>query len=250
MPPSPPRKQAPCGPRLTDGTSLPGTATWPRTGQSTSLNPMARNCSLQLQRVNCLADCSACSDYFNKYVGAQAESDSTSGAMPAKRQQHRHPRNDDGFQSVLWRYHLPLSDGRHHAVCSCAGRAEQVNGPDSRTPTRWGPDLTAGGGMDYETPWLNHRLAIRIFQADYQYMHANFGPVFHGGRANINAARLSAGLVFSRSVRSHRLRRPSRLPARQHRRPSFPGDPVTVTATASGLQPEGKCDLYVELATA
>jgi len=30
--------------------------------------------------------------------------------------------------------------------------------------------------MDYETPWFNHRLAIRIFQADYEYMHADFGP--------------------------------------------------------------------------
>jgi len=37
--------------------------------------------------------------------------------------------------------------------------------------------------MDYETPWFNHRLAIRIFQADYEYMHADFGPGADGGRA-------------------------------------------------------------------
>ena len=30
--------------------------------------------------------------------------------------------------------------------------------------------------MDYETPWFNHHLAIRLFQADYEYMHADFGP--------------------------------------------------------------------------
>ncbi len=64
------------------------------------------------------------------------------------------------------------------------------------SPYKWGPDLTAGGGMDYETPWFNHHLAIRMFQADYEYMHADWGPVPYGGRANINAARLSAGIVI------------------------------------------------------
>ena len=27
---------------------------------------------------------------------------------------------------------------------------------------------------------FNHRLAIRIFQADYEYMHADFGPGVYG----------------------------------------------------------------------
>jgi hypothetical protein len=40
---------------------------------------------------------------------------------------------------------------------------------------KWGPGLTVGGGMDYETPWFNHHLAIRLFQADYEYMHADWG---------------------------------------------------------------------------
>ena len=54
--------------------------------------------------------------------------------------------------------------------------AALVGGPYFE-PNKWGPDLTAGGGMDYETPWLNHHLAIRLFQADYEYMHADWGPV-------------------------------------------------------------------------
>ena len=52
---------------------------------------------------------------------------------------------------------------------------------------------------DDETPWLNHRLTIRLFQADYEYMHADWGLVSYGGRANINAARLSAGIVIHAS---------------------------------------------------
>ena len=79
--------------------------------------------------------------------------------------------------------------------------AARVDGPD-HNPFKWGPDLTAGGGVDYETPWFNHRLAIRVFQADYEYMHADFGPGVFGGRANINAARLSGGVVFH--VGTHR----------------------------------------------
>ena len=45
-----------------------------------------------------------------------------------------------------------------------------VGGPEHE-PYKWGPGLTAGGGMDYATPSFNHHLAIRLFQADYQYMH-------------------------------------------------------------------------------
>ena len=49
-----------------------------------------------------------------------------------------------------------------------------VSGPYHQ-PNKWGPDLTVGGGLDYETPLLNHHLAIRLFQADYEYMHADLG---------------------------------------------------------------------------
>ena len=46
--------------------------------------------------------------------------------------------------------------------------------------------------MDYNTPLFDHHLAIRIFQADFQYTHENFP----GGRGNFNMARLSAGFVY------------------------------------------------------
>ena len=57
--------------------------------------------------------------------------------------------------------------------------------------------MTAGGGLDYNLPWFNGHLGLRLFQADYEYLHINFGPQnFTGGRMNANTARLSTGLVF------------------------------------------------------
>ena len=113
--------------------------------------------------------------------------------------------------------------------------ADLVNGPYFE-PNTWGPGLTVGGGMDYETPWFNHRLAIRLFQADYEYMHADFGPGPDGGRANINAARLSAGLV----IHAGSLAPPPPITLACSASPEsiYPGDPVTVTATAGGLNPK------------
>ena len=92
--------------------------------------------------------------------------------------------------------------------------------------------------MDYETPWFNHRLAIRVFQADYEYMHADFGLQTSppGGRANINAARLSAGVVIH--VGSIAPPPPIPLACTSSTSSIFPGDPVTVTATAGGLNPK------------
>jgi hypothetical protein len=49
---------------------------------------------------------------------------------------------------------------------------------------------------DDETPWINHLPAICVFQADYKFMHADWGLAPCDGRANINTARLSAGIVI------------------------------------------------------
>lgn len=91
-----------------------------------------------------------------------------------------------------------------HVLIGSAG----VTGPNVATiggasfysnPEHWGPALTLGGGMDYATPLFHHHLSLRLLQADYQYIHVDFGPVqaTTGGRANINAARLSTGVVYS-----------------------------------------------------
>jgi outer membrane protein OmpA-like peptidoglycan-associated protein len=166
--------------------------------------------------------------YFNKYVGAQAE---------LGIHQYDDPSNNDGFTTVagglIFRY--PTSDITPfaHALVGAA----LIGGPEHE-PNTWGPALTVGGGMDYKTPLFNHHLSIRLFQADYEYMHADFGPKVYGGRANINAARLSAGLVFH--IGSIVPPPPVTLACSASPASVFPGDPVTVTATADMLNPKMK----------
>jgi hypothetical protein len=176
--------------------------------------------------------------YFNKFVGVQGEYGlhewGDSSGFPNNIGTHG---NDDGFQTfsggMIFRFPTENITPFAHALIGGA----VVNGPFFQ-PNKLGPDLTVGGGMDYETPWFNHHLALRIFQADYEYMHANFGPQASppGGRANINAARLSAGVVFH--VGSIAPPPPVTLACSANPESVFPGEPVTVTATAGGLNPK------------
>jgi len=176
--------------------------------------------------------------YFNRFVGVQAEYGihewGTSSSTGSNIGTHG---NDDGFQTIsgglIFRFPSENITPFVHALVGAA----TIDGPDHNGP-KWGPDLTVGGGMDYETPWFNHHLAIRVFQADYEYMHADFGPqVFPpGGRANISAARLSTGLVFH--IGSLAPPAPVTLACAANPESVFPGDPVTVTATAGGLDPK------------
>jgi hypothetical protein len=175
--------------------------------------------------------------FFNRFVGAQVElaehewGGSVDGTNIGQRG------NDDGFSTfsagLIFRFPAENITPFVHALVGGA----YVDGPD-HNGYQWGPDLTVGGGMDYETPWFDHRLAIRIFQADYEYMHADFGPQAFppGGRANVNAARLSAGLVFH--VSSLAPPPPVTLSCSASPESVFPGEPVTITATAGGLNPK------------
>src|ERR1700677_4576345 len=67
-------------------------------------------------------------------------------------------------------------------------------------------------------------------------MHADWGPIVFGGRANINAARLSAGIVLH--VGSIAPPTPITLACSASPETIFPGDPVTLTATPGGLNPK------------
>ena len=166
--------------------------------------------------------------YFNKYLGAQAEI----GA---------HPDMTNGNSNNFYTYsggiisRFPMGDITPfvHALVGAA----DVSGPDHE-PLKLGTALTAGGGMDYETPLLNHKLAIRLFQADFMYMHDNWGPVTYGGRANIDAARLSAGLVYHIGS----IYTPPVTLACSVNGPStvFPGEPISLAATATNLNPKKK----------
>jgi hypothetical protein len=110
-----------------------------------------------------------------------------------------------------------------------------IGGPEHE-PYMWGPSLTAGGGLDYATPFFNHRLSIRLVQADFQYMHADWGPRVFGGRANINAARLSTGVVWHVGT----IAPPPQLTVACSANPTsvFRGDPVNLTATVGSQDPK------------
>jgi hypothetical protein len=169
--------------------------------------------------------------YFNKYVGGQIElgfheyGDSNSTG------------NNDGFVTgsagMIFRYPTADITPFAHALVGAA----DIDGPEHEART-WGPALTVGGGMDYNTPLFHHKLAIRLFQADYEYMHADFGPVPYGGRANINAARLSAGIV----LHIGQIAPPPPITFACSASPAsvYPGDPITITGTADLLNPKLK----------
>ncbi len=176
--------------------------------------------------------------FFNRFVGGQVEV----GIHEYGTQTVNHPNistgskgNNDGFTTVatglIFRYPGEEISPFVHGLVGGA----LVDGPEHQAYT-WGPDLTVGGGLDYETPFFHHRLAIRLFQADYEYMHVNFGPGVWGGRANIKAARLSTGLVFH--VGS--IAPPPQLTVACSASPAsvFPGDPVNLTATVGSQDPK------------
>jgi hypothetical protein len=178
--------------------------------------------------------------FFNRYFGVQAEY-----GLHEWGDSRGYPNNvgtegnDDGFQTfaggLIFRFPQDHFTPFAHALVGGA----VIGGPFFQA-NKLGPDITIGGGMDYDTPLLNHRLALRLFQADYEYMHADFGeqgfPPDPGGRANINAARLSAGIVFH--IGSLAPPPPVTLSCSASPQSVFPGEPVTVTATAGALDPK------------
>jgi outer membrane protein OmpA-like peptidoglycan-associated protein len=174
--------------------------------------------------------------FVNKYVGLQVEGAAHDLWVDSSS-------SNSGFGTVaggmIFRFPTAtLTPFVHGLVGGVRG-----GGPEHE-PYHWGPALTAGGGMDIETPLFNHRLAIRLFQADFEYMHLNSGPggfnsagnYQFGGRANIDAARLSAGIV----IHAGSIAPPPQLTVACAVNPTsvFPGDPVTATATAGSEAPK------------
>ncbi|MHB1794442.1 MAG: hypothetical protein ACYCPO_05700 [Acidobacteriaceae bacterium] len=215
--------------------------------------------------------------FFNKYLGAEASLAS-------------HPDGPgDGFTTInagpIARF--PLQQGDlipfvHGLVgttriggSNYVGYYTDGSGPiNFVNPYRWGVSLTAGGGVDFPLPFFQHKLSWRVFQADYQYMHASFGPAnsftdpnppvspggstptfrnglrpadsttdpnaigvgIIGGRANINAVQLSTGLVYHIGG----ILPPPPVAYTVSLSPSavYPGDPITVSGNATNLNPK------------
>jgi len=174
--------------------------------------------------------------YFNKYVGGEA-------IFVA----HPNGQNDDlytGSGGVIFRAPMQNFTLFAHGL---AGGAH-LDGPNSHNgtyynPFRWGPSLTAGGGMDYDLPFKDNRFSIRLFQADYRYVHASYGPAatvptpgILGGRANLSGVDLSTGIL----VHFGHIIPPPPVTYSCVVSPAtvYPGDPITVTGTALNLNPK------------
>jgi outer membrane protein OmpA-like peptidoglycan-associated protein len=168
--------------------------------------------------------------YFNRYVGGQVEF-----AV------HPDGANDgagDLGAGLIFRYPMAGMTPFAHALVG-AVRLGGPNGDGFAHAYTTGTALTAGGGLDYELPFWNHRFALRLFQADFQYYHVNYGTQpFVGGRANIDAARLSTGLVmhFGSLVPPP----PVAYSCTASPDSVYPGEQVTVTCTPSNLNPKKK----------
>jgi hypothetical protein len=178
--------------------------------------------------------------YFNKYIGGEF----TFIANPDGQ-------NDGAYGAYVGPIVRAPMDNFTLFAHAAAG-ATRLGGPNSENPStlehepyQWGPSLLVGGGMDYDLPFMNHRLGLRLFQADYRYIHADYGPSVSvptggvlGGRANVGVAELSSGILlhFGSIIPPPPVQYSCSVTA-----PTgtvYPGDQVTITGTATNINPK------------
>ncbi len=176
--------------------------------------------------------------YFNKYVGGEIN-------LVA----HPDGKNDSLYTASAGPiFRAPMQNFTVFAHGLVGGA--RLLGPNddsaagfSHNPYQWGVGLTAGGGMDYDIPYFHNMFSLRLFEADYRYIHADFGPYnaaptpgTGGGRANLNGVDLSTGIVahFGHIIPPP----PVTYACVVSPATVFPGDPVTVTGTAANLDPK------------
>ncbi len=175
--------------------------------------------------------------YFNKYVGGEII-------------YFNHPSGvNDGMSSIaagpIFRAPMENFTVFAHGLVGAA----RLGGPNNElpfpyhNPYMWGPTLGAGGGMDYDLPFASNRFSLRLFEVDYKYIHANFGPYTPpplygqmGGRANLNGVELSTGIIthFGHVIPPP----PVTYSCSASPTSVYPGDPITVTGTALNLNPK------------
>ncbi|MGD0858461.1 MAG: OmpA family protein [Terracidiphilus sp.] len=129
-------------------------------------------------------------------------------------------------------------------VVHVLGGAVDVDGPDHE-PYTWGWGMTAGGALDVNMGCAGqHRVALRIFQVDYEYLHADSGISHMNGNSwiwgddeKINGLKLSGGLAWGSDGGCAA---PPAVALTCYATPTsvFPGDPVTVNATPADLDPK------------
>ncbi len=180
--------------------------------------------------------------YFNKYFGAEIEGFANPNG------------NNDGLYSGSAGpiFRAPLQNFTLFAHGLVGG--VRLGGPNNDSPASfehepytWGTGITAGGGMDYDLPFFNHAFGLRIFEADYRYIHTDFGPYVGvptggplGGRTNMSAAELSAGILmhFGHIIPPPPIVYTCAITAPAAGATIYPGDPLEITGTATNLNPK------------
>jgi hypothetical protein len=175
--------------------------------------------------------------YFSKYVGLE-------GVFTA------HPDGkNDGLYTISGGpiFRAPMENFTVFAHGLVGGA--KLGGPNNEgsfpyhEPYRWGPSLAVGGGMDYDLPFFDNRFSLRLFEADYRYVHEDYGPFtapptccVMGGRANLSGVELSTGIVthFGHIIPPP----PVTYSCAVSPATVYPGDPITVTGTALNLNPK------------
>ena len=177
--------------------------------------------------------------YFNKYVGAEL-------IVVSHNDGH-----NDGLNTASAGIIVRAPMQNFTAFAHAAAGGARLGGPNNDDPAffehepyRWGPALTAGGGLDYNIGYYSNRFALRVVQADYRYVHADFGPYVGpppvgqalGGRTNLSGVDLSAGIVmkFGHIIPPP----PVTYSCAVSPATGYPGDPIMVTGTALNLNPK------------
>ncbi len=175
--------------------------------------------------ITCCVDVSL-ARYFTNYIGAQVEGDFHKNGGNGDTVVHN--QFSGGSAGLIARY--PTEDITPFVHALIGGESVSSTYHPSN---QWGVVLTVGGGIDYKTPLLDHRLSLRIFQADYQYTHEDMYPVVRG---NFNMARLSTGVVVSFGTMAP----PPTITIACAAQPTsiFQGEPVAVTATVGSALPK------------
>jgi hypothetical protein len=97
--------------------------------------------------------------------------------------------------------------------------------------------------MDYDLPWFDHRFSLRLFEADYRYFHADYGPTTTiptggvlGGRTNLSGIDLETGIVthFGHIIPPPPLKYACSVAPTS----VFPGDPITATGVVTDANPK------------
>ena len=180
--------------------------------------------------------------YFNKYFGGEIEGFANPDG------------NNDGLYSgaIGPIVRDPMQNFTLFAHALVGGT--RIGGPNSEVPQtlehepyQWGVGITAGGGMDYDLPFFNHAFGLRLFEADYRWTHADFGPTTTiptggvlGGRTNLNGVELSTGILmhFGHIIPPPPIAYACALTTPAAGATIYPGDPVEITGTATDLNPK------------